>query len=114
MSVYVLQRLVAVLEPDAKLRDRRGLDVRVGKHKPPQGGAQIRSDLTELLEVVDETSPYVVHQRYERLHPFTDGNGRSGRMLWLWQHARARTYRGLGFLHQWYYESLEAEEAAPS
>ena len=37
-------------------------------------------------------------------HPFTDGNGRSGRALWLWQ---MNNHAPFGFLHTFYYQTLE-------
>ena len=61
-----------------------------------------------LADAVDEcSSAYVLHCRYESLHPFTDGNGRSGRALWLWMMGGIEE-APLGFLHTWYYQSLEA------
>jgi Fic family protein len=55
-----------------------------------------------------DLSPFAAHVRYEHLHPFTDGNGRSGRAIWAWQ----MLYQGrgeipLGFLHHFYYQSIQ-------
>jgi hypothetical protein len=108
-SVAALVALVAVLQPDAELRDRPEVPgVQVGDHVAPSSGPMIRSRLEGILEMAPEplASPYSVHVAYETLHPFTDGNGRSGRALWLWQMVQAG-YRGQrAFLHQWYYQSL--------
>lgn len=107
ISVADLQQFVSIIQPGAQLRDRPGLDVRVGDYVAPRGGPEVRTDLEDLLIILPMSmNPYKEHRRYERLHPFTDGNGRSGRALWLWQHHKRGTYMGLGFLHQWYYESL--------
>lgn len=103
--------LVSAYQPDAVLRDSPGLDVVVGPHRPPPGGRGIAMALDLLLyDVQHLASPYDVHCRYETLHPFTDGNGRSGRALWLWQIYRAGglVMPLLGFLHWWYYASLQA------
>lgn len=94
------------------LRDRIGMDVRVGRHTPPPGGPEIRSELSDLLAAVmcDEYdgNPWAAHVDYERLHPFMDGNGRSGRVLWAWMRQReGRDPFVLGFLHAAYYEALE-------
>lgn len=102
-----LLKFVSVYQPNAVLRDRWGLDVRVGRYFPPKGGVEIREANTLLLDKLNEgrTSAYEIHISYESLHPFTDCNGRSGRMLWAWQVGWDGL--GLGFLHKWYYMSLE-------
>ena len=63
-----------------------------------------------MLEEMSETDPWVFHVQYERLHPFTDGNGRSGRALWAWQMMRRREGLALGFLHRFYYQTLVARD----
>ena len=91
------------------LRDREGLDVRVGKHFPPRGGPSVRAALIVLLNAVNEAnsaSPWDMHVRYEQLHPFTDGNGRSGRAIWYWMMWDWPSVQ-LGFLHAFYYQTLE-------
>lgn len=105
--------LTTVFQPDARLRDLPGLDVYVGTHCPPPGGPRIADALDDVLDRASHGEhPYPVHVAYETLHPFTDGNGRSGRALWLRGMNRRspreqRQAWGLGFLHCWYYQSLE-------
>lgn len=107
-SVVRLKAFVATVQPGARIRDRKGLDVRVGPHVAPPGGHQIVPALEAILERVYRWDDlYHVHCDYETLHPFTDGNGRSGRAVWLWQMVHQADGAPLGFLHHWYYQSLQ-------
>lgn len=107
ITVDDLLAFVGVYQPDAELRTRAGLDVRVGKHFPPPGGAAIGYALEDLLARAEHSAnPYSIHVEYETLHPFTDGNGRSGRAVWAWMMVRLYGGYPLGFLHHFYYQSL--------
>jgi hypothetical protein len=114
ITVPALERFVSTVA-GVELRKRQGMNVRVGSYLPPPGGREIPDRLRQLLSRTDDSitgrawSPYELHTEYERLHPFMDGNGRSGRALWAWHRRKiGRDPFELGFLHSWYYESLDA------
>lgn len=106
-------KFVDTVANGAPLRIKPGMDVYVGGHKPPAGGPGIGYSLDNLLRRTSDEDPYVTHVEYETLHPFMDGNGRSGRVLWAWQmlHQEIPPGISLGFLHQFYYQSLDHGDA---
>ena len=107
ITIPDLEAFVATIAQGAVLRRQVGLDVRVANHVAPRGGPDIEIALGDILGNIKHgrKESYATHLRYEYLHPFTDGNGRSGRVLWLWQR---RGEAPLGFLHHFYYDTLDA------
>lgn len=70
----------------------RMIAVRVGQYRPPPADA-VSGLMFELLEwwntASQKLSPVlssaILHYRFEAIHPFADGNGRTGRALALWE-----------------------------
>lgn len=70
----------------------RDILVRVGPYLPPPP-EQVSGLMSELLEWWNKEaakwspviSSAVIHYRFEEIHPFADGNGRTGRALALWE-----------------------------
>ncbi len=110
ITVLDICGVVNLIQPDALFRNKKGLNVRVGSLVPLFGGPEIETNLTEIIELATVRKPFETHNEYETLHPFTDGNGRSGRFLWAWQMISRCIWPGLdlGFLHAFYYQSLDS------
>lgn len=91
------------------IRSKNGMNVYVENHKPERGGPEIPKKLEYILACLNEQlfDPYEIHSQYETLHAFMDCNGRSGRIIWLWQRQKLGLDSPLGFLHHYYCESLE-------
>ncbi len=70
----------------------RTIAVRVGRYVPPPPG-DVSGLMFELLawwnkeaaKLSPVLSSAIVHYRFESIHPFADGNGRTGRALALWE-----------------------------
>jgi Fic family protein len=70
----------------------RKIRVRVGSHLPPAPD-EVSGLMFELLEWWNKESVIlspvlssaILHYRFEDIHPFADGNGRTGRALALWE-----------------------------
>jgi hypothetical protein len=118
LTVACVEAYVSACQPGAVLRRAIGLNVRVGDHIAPPGGPGIETSLTQILSSLTGKSAWEAHVTYETLHPFTDGNGRSGRAVWLWRMLRGTDWERqaalrLGFLHTFYYQTLQATQREP-
>lgn len=92
-DLLALHRVIAagVMEQGAAGR-YRDVQVRVGTFlpPPPEKVPVLMNDLLawwnrEASAWSPVVSSAVVHQRFEEIHPFADGNGRTGRTLALWE-----------------------------
>lgn len=92
-DLFELHRILADSVMDqGRAGSYRTIQVRVGNHFPP-AAADVSGLMFELLEWWNkqstELSPVlssaILHYRFEHIHPFADGNGRTGRALALWE-----------------------------
>jgi hypothetical protein len=100
----------AVVAPGKPIRSAEGMNVRVGTYIAPAGGPDIPRQLESILREANISgNPWSIHVNFEKLHPFMDGNGRTGRAVWAWQMQNlGRDPFALPFLHRFYYQTLEA------
>lgn len=92
-DIFDLHRLLAGKVMDQGEAGRyRTIQVRVGRHYPP-AAADVSGLMFELLEWWNKKAPElspvlsssILHYQFEWIHPFADGNGRTGRALSLWE-----------------------------
>ncbi len=72
--------------PGTKISNQTTGEVRI--YTPPEGEALIREklkDLEDFIHLEDSIDPLIklalIHYQFEAIHPFTDGNGRTGRII---------------------------------
>lgn len=92
-DIFELHRLLAADVMDQGEAGRyRSISVRVGRYVPPPPN-EVSGLMFELLEWWNKESvklspvlsASILHYRFEAIHPFADGNGRTGRALALWE-----------------------------
>ena len=92
-DIFELHRLLTADVMDQGEAGRyRSISVRVGRYVPPPPN-EVSGLMFELLEWWNKESvklspvlsASILHYRFEAIHPFADGNGRTGRALALWE-----------------------------
>ena len=92
-DLFELHRILAGEVMDQGEAGRyRTIAVRVGRYLPPAPG-DVSGLMFELLDwwnhrattLSPVLSSAILHYRFEAIHPFADGNGRTGRALALWE-----------------------------
>lgn len=108
------------------IRDRivvigaRGGGLRDARYVPPPPGDQLKSGVEALLEWIASPPPLptvvqtaLVHYQFESLHPYSDGNGRLGRLLVIIQLLRGAVIREpLLVVSPWFEQRREAYQDA--
>ena len=120
-DLFTLHRILADGVMDQGVAGRyRSIAVRVGRYMPP-APRDVSGLMFELLEWWNqksgEVSPVIssaiLHYRFEAIHPFADGNGRTGRALALWElYRRGFDTHHIFSVDEYYWEDRPAYYAA--
>jgi Fic family protein len=120
-DIFALHRLLAATVMDQGEAGRyRTIAVRVGRHFPP-AAADVSGLMFELLEWWNRNSvklspvlsSAILHYQFEYIHPFADGNGRTGRALALWElYRRGFDSHHIFSVDEYYWEDRPAYYAA--
>lgn len=75
--------MARLIEPDRNANGYRKVDVRVGYDvKGPWEDVPER--MGQFLDALPRLTPEEAYKAYEQLHPFVDGNGRTGSIIYCW------------------------------
>lgn len=109
-----IQAIVEHFQPGAVLRNKVGIDACEGNFIPQKGGLPLETAYFKLIntfnsvDLSDTKKVFDLYCEYQILSPFTDCNGRSGRLIWLWCfYWNLGFLPNLSFLHLFYYYGLK-------
>ena len=89
-DIIKTQKIITLLQDDIA-PDQRGyyrkVNVRVGNYIAPNH-TMVTILMDNWLNDCKTLEPMEAHIRFEKIHPFIDGNGRTGRMLMWWHEVK--------------------------
>jgi Fic/DOC family len=83
-TMAIARKLGMMVEPVKNKSGFRTCQVQVGCRRCPDF-AEVPDLLSKLFSRIDSLKPLEFYRAYEEVHPFLDGNGRSGKILLAWK-----------------------------
>jgi len=84
----------------------RVCNVRVGNYVAPDW-SQVPELMAQYWKQFPEMDSWTAHNKFIKVHPFVDRNGRMARLIWLSKAKYERYDFSIPFLHKFYYQTLE-------
>jgi len=82
-TVFDAETLGKMIEPSKNVYGFRLVNVRVGMRSCPDY-SEVRPKIVTLFEEGDLLTPIEFYKEFELIHPFRDGNGRVGKIIYSW------------------------------
>ena len=82
--LQTVEELGRMIEPSKNANGIRQCQVFIGGHRPPEP-KELRRLLARWWENLDKMEPLEAYKEFEMIHPFVDGNGRTGKIILNWK-----------------------------
>jgi hypothetical protein len=83
VTLKTIEKLGEIVEPGRNARGIRRVGVRVGDHVCPSP-SDVPRLLSRWVDMQTAMTASEAYKEYELIHPFVDGNGRTGKILFNW------------------------------
>jgi Fic family protein len=84
----------------------RTCPVWIGGHEAPDFN-KLPELFADFMKRFPKMNSWEAHNKFEKIHPYQDFNGRVGRLIWLFKALREDYYFQRSFLHHYYYSTLQ-------
>lgn len=83
----------------------RNIDVRVGEYMCPHW-REIPELMRKFISKLSSLDSWEAHNEFQKIHPFQDLNGRTGRLIWISKVINEGYSGKIPFLQMYYYQTL--------